>query len=141
MNTSIKPENLIPGHVYKERTGIELVFVGFGTYKRYANYTNAYDWGYPGPKFLYAKKTDILTKLTDGRLSKDLSVFNGHATGKTGLVPDFFRTVFFSDKPRVVIEDLGELFPMETFSHWTVNDITVEKDIYWTIRAGKFNHA
>lgn len=134
---NIAIHNLIPGHVYKEQTGTELVFIGFGTYKRYVNHTKDFNWGNPNPKFLYLKKNDIIAKLSDGRLSKDLSVYDGHATGKIGVVPDFFKTVFFSDKPPIVIEDLGKLFPAEMFKNWTVKDITFDEEIYWSVQTGE----
>lgn len=134
----IETQNLIPGHVYQTQTGTELVYLGYGTYRRYAKNTHDYDWGYPKPKYLYMKKNDILTKIADGRMSQDLSCYDGSAGGRKGAVPDFFKTVFFCNKPRTVIEDLGELFPAEMFKHWKIMDTTTDVTVYWSVNTADF---
>ena len=127
--------NPIPGHVYIDNTGTQLLFLGIGTYKR----VNAADpsdrnyWWHSGaePKHLYIKKADLDTKLADGRLHQNLLEYNGR--NKPGCTTDFFKTIFFSNKPRKLVSDLGELYSINTFKNRTITDYTYDKPILWVI--------
>lgn len=109
---------LIPGHVYLDNNGVELLFLGRGKYYREDRYGG---WSAPSDvSFLYMKTEDLNAKITKGQLSPDLKVFDPLGSNK----PDFWKTVFYSQKPRKLMIDHGERFPANFFKHLVVKDLS-----------------
>lgn len=109
---------LIPGHVYLDDKGVELLFLGRGKYYREDGYGG---WSSPsGRSFLYMKVKDLDAKISDGRLTPGLTTYNPLGPNK----PDFWKTVFFSQRPRNLVKDLGERFPANYFENLVVTDFS-----------------
>lgn len=107
----------IPGHVYRDNKGEELLFLGQGRYFREDDFGG---WTTPtDDSFLYMKVKDLDAKLADGRLTPDLRTYDPLSPSK----PDFWRTVFFSKKPRSLVEDLGQRYPDGYFEHLVITDL------------------
>ena len=108
--------DLIPGHAYLDGNGVQILFLGRGRYYR----TDDFGGWEPacGNMFLYMKIKDLDAKLADGRLTPDLAVFDPGRPDR----PDFFKTVFFSAKPRALMEDLGKKYPATVFRELVVTD-------------------
>ena len=128
--------DLVPGHAYLDDKGVSVLFLDRGRYFR----TDGHG-GWEAPcrnAFLYMKARDLDAKLADGRLDKSLSVYDPHGPGR----PDFFKTVFFSRKPRVLLEDLGRMYPPELFLELDVTDLSGYYEpipsgpYHWHVRTG-----
>jgi hypothetical protein len=119
---------LIPGHLYRDDKGVELIYVGVGNYERdeYPTRTNGlYSWRCCAPsetRYLYIKKADLDKKLADGRLNAAFTQYDG--TRKDGCHTDFGSTVFFSKKPRSLMVDLGAVYPENFFQNRVIVDHT-----------------
>lgn len=110
---------LIPGHVYLDEKGIEILFLGRGVFCRKADDNNPlFDWSTKENSFLYMKWADIQKKIWEKRLAQDLSVYDPLSSKK----PDFWRTVFSSNQPRLLIQDIGEVYPDTYFKHLEIED-------------------
>lgn len=122
---------LIPGHLYRDNKGEEILFLGRGTYSRETiGDPNGY-WGCRENYFLYMKWADVQKKIGDGRLSADLKEFAINVPSRA----DFWRTVYFSENPRILMEDLGEKYPDTYFLRLDILDGTELPDKkYWRIR-------
>lgn len=127
----IKSTQLIPGHLYEDDKGTQLIFIGIGSYERFAPGNGLYTWRCSCDKsFLYAKKSDIDKKIADGRLDPCFREYDGKK--KKGCTTDFGGTILCSQKPRKLIRDLGAIYPETFFKHLTIKDFTTAT-VFWSI--------
>lgn len=114
--------DLTPGRVYRDDKSTELLFLGRGRYYREDGLGG---WSAPSNNsFLYMKVKDLDAKLTAGRLTPDLKTYDPRGPGRS----DFFKTVFFSQRPRTLVEDLGQRYPAEYFRNLVVKDLSGKYD-------------
>lgn len=125
----------IPGHVYEDTKGVRIIYLGFGEYKREDPSLGSIGGWRSGPnKHLYMKFNDVNDKISRRDLSPDLRQYkkNNQDNGT-----DFFKTIFFSEKPRKLVRDLGKVFDENYFKHLVIEDYTYTSVyntiIYWTI--------
>lgn len=112
----------IPGHIYLDDKGVKLVYLGYGTYSRVdPSLGSLGGWSTNCKKYLYMKYDDIVSKMQKGKLSQDLKEYNKNFQGSSA---DFFKTVFFSSKPRQLVNEVGQLYPENYFLKLTVTDYT-----------------
>lgn len=121
---------LIPGHLYRDDKGVDIIYVGLGFYRRDdypVGNVHGYTWQCSKPlepRYLYMKKSDVDAKIADGRLDTSLTHYD--MKKKKGCSADFGRTVLFSKKPRKLVADLGAVYPPNYFKHHVVIDHSCE---------------
>lgn len=109
---------VIPGHVYLDDKGVGILFLGRGKYVRE---DACGGWSAPSENsFLYMKVKDLDAKIADGRLNKELTVYDPKQANR----PDFWRTVFFSKAPRNLMEEISERYPATFFNYHTIKDLS-----------------
>lgn len=127
----MEKQQLIPGGLYLTDKGEEIIFLGIGQYSRIDS-DGSIGWQTDENMYLYMKKLDIEKKISSGKLTPDFRVYNSLHNSKS----DFWRTVFFSAKPRKVVQFLGYMYPADLFKDLTITDMTNSKyGIYhWIIK-------
>lgn len=109
----------IPGHLYMDNKGEKILFLGRGRYARISDDNKSeWNWHTRENMFLYMKWDNMQKKIREKRLAQDLSVYDPLASCK----PCFWKTVFFSENPRVLVQDLGEVYPDTYFKYLEIED-------------------
>lgn len=104
-------KELIPGKIYEDNKGEKLLFVGFGSLKR-ADEDFGVSWGlFEG--FIYMKVDQIEKKIKNGLLSYDLTAYTGES--------ELLNLFYFSQKPRLLVKELNEMFPSDYFENFVAN--------------------
>ena len=108
---------LIPGHVYETDKGRILLFMGFGNWIKTSNLdANACDSYFDPehliaspPRFMYAVMPRIQKYVSQGKMSIDLRASEDI---------DIVSLMHISQKPRVLVKDLGEYLPSDEFENF-----------------------
>lgn len=126
-------QTLQSGHVYKDNKGNEMIFIGFGSFRKLLKKTSSVRsamWNMEDV-YLYIKKSQLDNALTKGFITRSLDSYNKIGTSKTS----FFSMVYFSHKSRIFVEDLGELYPPDMFEKFFIEDFQFYKKLgityYW----------
>lgn len=109
---------VVPGHIYLDDKGVEILFLGRGQYWREDEGSG---WTAPSDNsFLYMKVEDLDAKIADGRLNEELTIYDPKQASR----PDFWCTVFFSKTPRNLMIDRGERYPSTFFNCRNIEDLS-----------------
>lgn len=111
---------LIPGHIYEDDKGKEIIFVGYGEMSRNLKLDDEpplWDvfWAV-SEHFLYIKKAELDKFLNKGLISADLTQCKESSV--------LTRMFYFSKRPRSLIRDLGKYMPDDCFEHFKSTVLT-----------------
>lgn len=108
--------NIIPGNLYEDEKGIEIVFIGFGIIKdNWKEDDGTYREAWSNERsFIYIKKKKLISAMHKENIennTKFIDIINKLMYPNKCELLDYFN---ISEKPRKFIKDLGEYFPQKT---------------------------
>ena len=87
---------VVPGHIYLDDKGVEILFLGRGQYWRE---DEGGGWTVPSDNsFLYMKVEDLDAKIADGRLNEELTIYDPKQASR----PDFGVRFSFPKRPEIL---------------------------------------
>lgn len=108
--------HLIPGCTYMTKNGIELLYIGFGSFWLDDGAGGAIPFSDFPNRYVYMRVKDLERFVKKGEISEDLSSFCGNGT------IDWWLSI--REKPRAFVSDtpVKKLFEPEFFDNWEIND-------------------